>query len=73
MFLSLFEVTRDPNSHPELHQFLNYVSGFDSVDDESRPERKFEDGLYSLLLSDSFLFYVLDIILFFCILCAIAI
>ncbi|XP_071841832.1 AMP deaminase 2-like isoform X1 [Apostichopus japonicus] len=38
LFLPLFEVTMDPKSHPELHQFLKYVSGFDSVDDESKPE-----------------------------------
>ena len=44
IFGPLFEVTINPSSHPELHAFLNQVSGFDSVDDESRPERKF-DGL----------------------------
>lgn len=38
IFLPLFEVTNDPNSHPELHKFLQYVIGFDSVDDESKPE-----------------------------------
>lgn len=38
IFLPLFEVTRDPMSHPELHAFLQHVSGFDSVDDESKPE-----------------------------------
>lgn len=38
VFLPLFEVTNDPNSHPELHKFLHYVTGFDSVDDESKPE-----------------------------------
>ncbi|XP_072166234.1 AMP deaminase 2-like [Diadema setosum] len=38
IFMPLFEVTRDPSSHPELHLFLRYVSGFDSVDDESKPE-----------------------------------
>ncbi len=39
IFMPLFEVTRDPNSHPYLHQFLFHISGFDSVDDESKPER----------------------------------
>ncbi|CAF0741436.1 unnamed protein product [Brachionus calyciflorus] len=39
IFMPLFEVTNDPNSHPYLHQFLYHVSGFDSVDDESKPER----------------------------------
>ncbi|XP_038062446.1 AMP deaminase 2-like isoform X2 [Patiria miniata] len=38
IFMPLFEATRDPNSHPEMHKFLQYVSGFDSVDDESKPE-----------------------------------
>ncbi|KAL3886679.1 hypothetical protein ACJMK2_026658 [Sinanodonta woodiana] len=38
IFLPLFEVTNDPKSHPELHNFLHYVSGFDSVDDESKTE-----------------------------------
>jgi AMP deaminase len=39
IFMPLFEVTNDPSSHPELHKFLAHVSGFDSVDDESKPER----------------------------------
>ncbi|CAH1112398.1 unnamed protein product [Psylliodes chrysocephalus] len=39
IFLPLFEVTANPSSHPELHNFLQYVIGFDSVDDESKPER----------------------------------
>lgn len=38
IFLPLFEVTNDATSNPELHQFLQYVIGFDSVDDESKPE-----------------------------------
>ncbi|KAK7487206.1 hypothetical protein BaRGS_00021558 [Batillaria attramentaria] len=38
IFQPLFEVTNDPNSHPELHAFLQHVTGFDSVDDESKPE-----------------------------------
>lgn len=37
--MPLFEVTNDPSSHPYLHKFLYHVSGFDSVDDESKPER----------------------------------
>uniref|UniRef100_A0A7N0V6I0 AMP deaminase n=1 Tax=Kalanchoe fedtschenkoi TaxID=63787 RepID=A0A7N0V6I0_KALFE len=40
VFLPLFEVTVDPNSHPHLHLFLNQVVGFDLVDDESKPERR---------------------------------
>ncbi|TCD70177.1 AMP deaminase [Steccherinum ochraceum] len=41
IFKPLFEVTKDPTSHPELHAFLQRVVGFDSVDDESRAERRF--------------------------------
>jgi AMP deaminase len=40
VFLPLFEVTQDPSSHPKLHIFLQRVIGFDSVDDESKPERR---------------------------------
>ncbi|XP_056614384.1 LOW QUALITY PROTEIN: AMP deaminase 2 [Triplophysa dalaica] len=38
IFMPLFEVTINPNSHPQLHLFLQHVVGFDSVDDESKPE-----------------------------------
>ncbi|KAK7916694.1 hypothetical protein WMY93_012455 [Mugilogobius chulae] len=38
IFLPLFEATINPRSHPELHLFLEHVVGFDSVDDESKPE-----------------------------------
>ncbi|KAF2001253.1 AMP deaminase [Amniculicola lignicola CBS 123094] len=40
IFLPLFEVTKDPMSHPKLHIFLQRVIGFDSVDDESKVERR---------------------------------
>ena len=40
VFEPLFEVTKDPRTHPELHVFLQRVVGFDSVDDESKPERR---------------------------------
>ncbi|KAJ2713351.1 AMP deaminase [Coemansia spiralis] len=40
LFEPLFEVTADPQSHPKLHVFLQRVVGFDSVDDESKPERR---------------------------------
>ncbi|KAJ5307147.1 hypothetical protein N7476_007803 [Penicillium atrosanguineum] len=40
VFQPLFEVTRDPSSHPKLHIFLQRVVGFDSVDDESKAERR---------------------------------
>lgn len=43
IFAPLFEVSVNPASHPELHAFLHQVSGFDSVDDESKPERKFDN------------------------------
>ncbi|XP_010775842.1 AMP deaminase 2-like isoform X2 [Notothenia coriiceps] len=38
IFMPLFEVSINPRSHPELHLFLEHVVGFDSVDDESKPE-----------------------------------
>ena len=40
VFEPLFEVTQDPGSHPKLHVFLQRVIGFDSVDDESKAERR---------------------------------
>ncbi|KIM81107.1 hypothetical protein PILCRDRAFT_9138 [Piloderma croceum F 1598] len=40
VFQPLFEVTKDPSSHPELHVFLQRIVGFDSVDDESTAERQ---------------------------------
>lgn len=40
IFEPLFEVTKDPSSHPKLHIFLHRVIGFDSVDDESKVERR---------------------------------
>jgi len=43
LFKPLFEVTKNPNSHPALHRFLQYVIGFDSVDDESKPENPLFD------------------------------
>lgn len=41
IFQPLFEATRDPAAHPKLHAFLQRVIGFDSVDDESKTERRF--------------------------------
>lgn len=38
IFQPLFAATNDPKAYPQLHAFLQYVSGFDSVDDESKPE-----------------------------------
>lgn len=40
VFQPLFEVTKDPRTHPELHVFLQRVIGFDTVDDESKIERR---------------------------------
>ena len=40
VFRPLFEVTANPASHPKLHMFLQRVIGFDSVDDESKVERR---------------------------------
>ncbi|KAK6350970.1 AMP deaminase, variant 2 [Orbilia javanica] len=40
IFNPLFEVTKNPASHPKLHVFLQRVVGIDSVDDESKPERR---------------------------------
>ncbi|KAF9196764.1 AMP deaminase [Haplosporangium sp. Z 11] len=40
IFKPLFEVSRDPTSHPNLHILLQRVIGFDSVDDESKAERR---------------------------------
>ncbi|PGH13149.1 AMP deaminase [Helicocarpus griseus UAMH5409] len=40
VYQPLFEVTKDPSSHPKLHIFLQRVVGFDSVDDESKAERR---------------------------------
>ncbi|CAH1248909.1 AMPD2 [Branchiostoma lanceolatum] len=39
IFLPLFDATINPQKHQNLHIFLNYVTGFDSVDDESKAER----------------------------------
>lgn len=40
VFQPLFEVTKDPSSHPKLHIFLQRVVGIDTVDDESKIERR---------------------------------
>lgn len=38
LFLPLFNATNNPQDYPELHWFLQHLVGFDSVDDESKPE-----------------------------------
>lgn len=40
IFRPLFEVTKNPQSDPKLHVFLQRVVGFDSVDDESKADRR---------------------------------
>eukprot|EP00002_Diphylleia_rotans_P031545 TRINITY_DN6555_c0_g1_i6.p1 TRINITY_DN6555_c0_g1~~TRINITY_DN6555_c0_g1_i6.p1 ORF type:complete len:543 (-),score=102.52 TRINITY_DN6555_c0_g1_i6:112-1740(-) len=40
IFEPLFDVTKDPSSCPNLHRMLQQIVGFDSVDDESKPERQ---------------------------------
>jgi AMP deaminase len=40
VFKPLFEATANPSKHPKLHIFLQRVIGFDSVDDESKVERR---------------------------------
>ena len=42
VFRPLFEASLDPASHPKLHAFLEALVGFDSVDDESKPDRKMD-------------------------------
>lgn len=39
VFGPLFDVIIDPNTDPKLYTFLNNISGFDTVDDESKSER----------------------------------
>ncbi|CAF1205886.1 unnamed protein product [Adineta steineri] len=39
LFKPLFDATIDPNSHPDLFRFMHHLTGFDSVDDETKPER----------------------------------
>lgn len=45
IFEPLFEATVRPSMHPELNIWLQYVSGFDSVDDESKHENPMFDLL----------------------------
>ena len=40
IFQPLYEVTQNPESHAKLHVFLQRVIGFDSVDDESKVEKR---------------------------------
>lgn len=39
LFQPLFEATIDPASHPDLFRFMHHLTGFDSVDDETKPEK----------------------------------
>ncbi|EFC45903.1 predicted protein, partial [Naegleria gruberi] len=47
IFDPLFEATRSPEKYPELSTFLGIIVGFDSVDDESKPEPRFHLDLPS--------------------------
>lgn len=40
IFNPIFEATVDPSSHPEVSRLLQQVVGFDSVDDESKPQAR---------------------------------
>lgn len=42
MFKRLFEVTIDPSSNLQLYHLTTLISGFDTVDDESRPEMRID-------------------------------
>ncbi|CAF3742780.1 unnamed protein product [Rotaria sp. Silwood1] len=39
LFQPLFDATINPESHPDLFRFMIFFTGFDSVDDESKPEK----------------------------------
>ncbi len=39
LFQPLFDATINPQSHPDLFRFMYHLTGFDSVDDETKPER----------------------------------
>ncbi|KAK2152412.1 hypothetical protein LSH36_329g01002 [Paralvinella palmiformis] len=45
IFMPLFEATKNPKSHPHLYMFLLHISGFDSVDDESKAEQLMFDKM----------------------------
>eukprot|EP00727_Mastigamoeba_balamuthi_P014158 m51a1_g9365 AMP deaminase, putative (1295) ;mRNA; f:176563-182012 len=45
IFKPLFEVTENPDAHPALHNFLKDVSGFDSVDDESKTDIRIDRSM----------------------------
>ena len=63
VFQPLFEVTMDPSSHPHLHIFLQRVVGFDSVDDESKSERRIHrkypvPKLWNIKLNPPYAYYI---------------
>jgi AMP deaminase len=63
IFEPLFEVTQNPQSHPHLHILLQRVCGFDSVDDESKAERRIHKKypvpkLWNLNLNPPYAYYV---------------
>jgi len=46
IFTPLFAATVDPSSHPQVHAMLRQVVGFDSVDDESKPQPRVDFSLF---------------------------
>jgi AMP deaminase len=63
IFQPLFEVTMDPSSHPHLHVFLQHVVGFDSVDDESKSEKRIHrkypfPKAWNLMLNPPYAYYL---------------
>ena len=45
VFKPLFEVAKDPTSHPNLFRLCEHIIGFDSVDDESKASPRLSRGL----------------------------
>ena len=63
LFKPLLEVTKNPSSHPKLHVFLQRVIGFDSVDDESKPDRRFHrkyppPGQWDSMVNPPYSYYI---------------
>ena len=60
LFDPLFKVSVDPDSNPKLARFLECVSGFDSVDDESRTEtnKNFKPGKWTISDNPPYSYYI---------------
>lgn len=48
IFRPLFDATNNPSQHLQLHQFLQYVVAFDSIEDESKAENPLISSTMSL-------------------------